>query len=108
MEHPDYLIHFNPNHDPKTGQFAEGKGMSKSEKILTGVSLGLDTAVLGVGVWHLVAGIMTENYPRAIIGAIGVGGAIYSYGKDFTDIYKAYKVSDLPDGTKEVDKTVKA
>ena len=21
---PDYLVHFNPNHDPKTGQFAEG------------------------------------------------------------------------------------
>ena len=26
MEYPSYLIHFNPNHDPKTGRFAPGNG----------------------------------------------------------------------------------
>ena len=37
MNHPTYLIHFNPNHDPKTGRFTfsgyfEGKGLSKKAK----------------------------------------------------------------------------
>ena len=25
MEYPSYLVHFNPNHDPKTGQFASSR-----------------------------------------------------------------------------------
>lgn len=33
MEYPSYLVHFNPNHDPKTGQFAPGAGGSTSNKI---------------------------------------------------------------------------
>ena len=31
--YPDYLVHFNPNHDPKTGQFAPGAGGPTSNKI---------------------------------------------------------------------------
>ena len=31
--YPDYLVHFNPNHDPKTGQFAPGAGGLTSNKI---------------------------------------------------------------------------
>lgn len=26
MRYPDYLVHFNKNHSPKTGQFTEGDG----------------------------------------------------------------------------------
>lgn len=29
MRYPSYLIHFNPNHDPKTGQFAPGDRLIK-------------------------------------------------------------------------------
>lgn len=32
MSHPSYLIHFNPNHDPKTGQFANGPQMSVRDR----------------------------------------------------------------------------
>lgn len=30
MKYEDYLIHFNPNHDPKTGQFAKSRNGSGS------------------------------------------------------------------------------
>jgi hypothetical protein len=32
MEYPSYLIHFNPNHDPKTGRFDFSKGFDSKVK----------------------------------------------------------------------------
>lgn len=32
MSYPSYLIHFNPNHDPKTGRFTDSKGRSYDRK----------------------------------------------------------------------------
>lgn len=34
MRYPDYLIHFNPNHDPKTGQFAPATGSFKGVRVV--------------------------------------------------------------------------
>lgn len=33
MEYSNYLIHFNPNHDPKSGRFTTGNGSSVTSKI---------------------------------------------------------------------------
>lgn len=33
MEYPSYLVHFNPNHDPKSGRFTTGNGSSVTSKI---------------------------------------------------------------------------
>lgn len=33
MFYPNYLIHFNPNHDPKTGQFTFTKYSTSSGRI---------------------------------------------------------------------------
>lgn len=32
MSYPSYLVHFNPNHDPKTGQFTWSKQKSNSNR----------------------------------------------------------------------------
>lgn len=32
MSYPSYLIHFNPNHDPKNGQFTNGPKMSYKQR----------------------------------------------------------------------------
>lgn len=32
MRYPDYLVHFNPNHDPKTGQFANGPKLTTAQR----------------------------------------------------------------------------
>lgn len=36
MDHKNELLHFNPNHDPKSGQFTSGKGGSKVASRPTG------------------------------------------------------------------------
>ncbi len=33
MEYPSYLVHFNPNHDPKSGRFTTGNGSSVTSKV---------------------------------------------------------------------------
>lgn len=33
MKYPSYLIHFNPNHDPKNGQFAPATGSFKGIRV---------------------------------------------------------------------------
>ena len=35
MEYTSYLVHFNPNHDPKSGRFTTGNGSSVTSKIGT-------------------------------------------------------------------------
>lgn len=34
-KYPDYLVHFNPNHDPKTGQFAKSNKYQYANGYLT-------------------------------------------------------------------------
>lgn len=34
--YPDYIMHFNPNHDPRNGQFAKGHGGVSSGKTASG------------------------------------------------------------------------
>lgn len=38
MKYEDYLIHFNPNHDPKNGRFAKNNGVQYSKNVGKSVS----------------------------------------------------------------------
>jgi hypothetical protein len=35
LMYPDYIMHFNPNHDPRNGQFAKGHGGMSSSRTKT-------------------------------------------------------------------------
>lgn len=95
MNYPDYLVHYNRNHDSKTGQFAPGdgdgdgvandhanrkKGLTKGEKV-----------AIGVGAGAVTAGTIAST---AIIL-----GSILSTGKTFANSNSDYELNNIGFGT---------
>jgi hypothetical protein len=40
MNYEDWLMHFNPNHDPRNGQFAKGKNIARVAGIAGAIGAG--------------------------------------------------------------------
>lgn len=82
MKYPDYLVHYNKNHNPKTGQFApgdgDGDGVSNdhANRSKNGLTKGEKIAI-GVGAGAVTAG--------TVASAAIILGSMVSAGKDFVN-----------------------
>lgn len=70
----DYLVHFNPNHDPKNGKFAKSKVTSTAVR-----AAAIGTAV-GTGFAAERALDIKRNYKDATVGAL-IKSSAYSFGR---------------------------
>lgn len=70
MKYPDYLVHFNRNHDTKTGQFApgdgDGDGVSNDHANRSKKSSAKTKKIKG----------MSKKTSDAVVGGVVLGGAV--------------------------------
>lgn len=82
--YPDYIMHFNPNHDPRNGQFAKGHGgissgksAASGKKLTTNQKAAIGAAgVAAAGVGGIAARLITGNKETRIgllISSLGTG-----------------------------------
>lgn len=74
MKYENWLMHFNPNHDPRNGQFAKksGSGLGKAAAIgaLTGAGLTIRSSIMKDSV--------ARNGGLAGLVATGIGGIMFA------------------------------
>lgn len=95
---PDYLIHYNKNHDPKSGRFAPGDGngdgvVGKRKRQMTPEQKKKRTnAIVGTA----AAATVTAGLAAMMI-ADAVNTRRAAKGKSFTDNYTQLSISEAAD-----------
>jgi hypothetical protein len=75
MEYANYLMHFNPNHDPRNGQFAKGHGLVRAN---ANASVKLGRKIVAAG--KKVKQNLQSDRGRKVLGAAAVVGGISAVG----------------------------
>ena len=102
---PDYLIHFNKNHDPKSGRFAPGDGNGDGQindsygdhGIVKDKKKTRRNAIIGT----VAAGVATAGLAGLMI-MDAVNTKRTSSGKSFTDNYRDLSISEAADWAKRM------
>lgn len=98
MNYPTYLVHFNKNHDPKSGRFAPGDGNGdgvvgkRNEQMTPEQKKRRTNAIVGTA----AAATVTAGLAAMMI-ADAVNSRRTAKGKSFADNYDRLSISEAAD-----------